>query len=141
MLCGDMYSIATSVYSNPAVHTGTAGAHSRNNKSYVVPANQLFPTCWHCIILLPLHASAHTCRCCCSEYSKTLNEARLKVLAAREAAIQTVVKEARGKVREAAKNPNTYRKMMQDLLVQVRVGTLAGTLAFHCWMDDVRIKS
>jgi vacuolar-type H+-ATPase subunit E/Vma4 len=58
---------------------------------------------------------------CCSEYSKTLNEARLKVLAAREAAIQTVVKEARGKVREAAKNPNAYKKMMQDLLVQVRL--------------------
>ncbi|KAF6264485.1 vacuolar ATP synthase subunit E [Scenedesmus sp. NREL 46B-D3] len=52
------------------------------------------------------------------EYSKTLNEARLKVLAAREAAIQTVVKEARGKVREAAKNPSAYKKMMQDLLVQ-----------------------
>lgn len=55
----------------------------------------------------------------CSEYSKTLNEARLKVLAARDAAIQTVVKEARAKVREVAKNPNAYRKIMQDLLVQV----------------------
>ena len=42
------------------------------------------------------------------------------MLAAREAAIQTVVKEARSKVREAAKNPNSYKKMMQDLLVQVR---------------------
>ncbi|KAF8072606.1 VHA-E1 [Scenedesmus sp. PABB004] len=52
------------------------------------------------------------------EYSKTLNEARLKVLAAREAAIQTVVKEARARVREAAKSPAAYKKLMQDLLVQ-----------------------
>lgn len=52
------------------------------------------------------------------EYSKTLNEARLKVLAAREAAIREVVKEARTKVREVAKNPTAYRKLMQDLLVQ-----------------------
>eukprot|EP00878_Enallax_costatus_P001437 GHUV01001587.1.p1 GENE.GHUV01001587.1~~GHUV01001587.1.p1 ORF type:complete len:237 (+),score=77.33 GHUV01001587.1:148-858(+) len=52
------------------------------------------------------------------EYSKTLNEARLKVLAAREAAIREVVKEARTKVRETAKNPTQYRKLMQDLLVQ-----------------------
>jgi hypothetical protein len=75
------------------------------------------------ICTYPSSASAEACfnsDYCCSEYSKTLNEARLKVLAAREAAIQTVVKEARSKVREAAKNPNTYRKMMQDLLVQVR---------------------
>lgn len=54
-----------------------------------------------------------------SEYSKTLNEARLKVLAAREAAIQGVVKEARGRVRDTAANAGAYKKLMQDLLVQV----------------------
>eukprot|EP00775_Hariotina_reticulata_P010517 gene10517-10677_t len=52
------------------------------------------------------------------EYSKTLNEARLKVLAAREAAIQSVVKEARTRVRELVKNPSAYKKLMQELLVQ-----------------------
>jgi V-type H+-transporting ATPase subunit E len=55
----------------------------------------------------------------CREYSKTLNEARLKVLAARETAIQSVVKEARTRVRELVKNPNGYKKLMQELLVQV----------------------
>lgn len=53
------------------------------------------------------------------EYSKTLNDARLKVLAAREAAIQTVVREARTRVRDVATDGNAYRKLMQDLLVQV----------------------
>lgn len=55
----------------------------------------------------------------CSEYSKTLNDARLKVLAARETAIQSVVKEARAHVRGLARNPSTYKKLLQDLLVQV----------------------
>jgi hypothetical protein len=55
----------------------------------------------------------------CSEYSKTLNDARLKVLAARETAIQSVVKEARARVRDVARNPGSYKKLLQDLLVQV----------------------
>jgi hypothetical protein len=65
----------------------------------------------------------YLCCCCiwsCSEYSKTLNDARLKVLAARETAIQTVVKEARSRVRDLARNPTAYKKLLQDLLVQVR---------------------
>jgi len=41
------------------------------------------------------------------------------VLAARETAIQSVVKEARTRVRELVKNPNGYKKLMQELLVQV----------------------
>eukprot|EP00877_Chromochloris_zofingiensis_P009622 jgi/Chrzof1/4913/Cz15g04090.t1 len=52
------------------------------------------------------------------EYSKTLNEVRLKVLAAREEAIQGVVKEARNKVKDVSKNPQQYKRLLQDLLVQ-----------------------
>lgn len=58
----------------------------------------------------------------CSEYSKTLNDARLKVLAARETAIQSVVKEARARVRDLARNPTSYKKLLQDLIVQVGAG-------------------
>ena len=54
-----------------------------------------------------------------SEYSKQLNEMRIKVLAAREAAIQEIVAEAKTKLREVSKNPTTYKKLMTDLLVQV----------------------
>lgn len=119
-----------------------------------------------------------------SEYSKTLNDVRLKVLAAREAAIQvrvqrqhvifdiscllqqlphaaeslrpcrcqthaatpfgppthtpphnprptrpqTVVQEAKARVREVAKNAAAYRTLVQDLMVQV--GAPAGN--FEC---------
>lgn len=86
-------------------------------------------------------AAVLDCLCCrcswaCSEYSKTLNDARLKVLAAREAAIQTVVKEARTRVRELARNPTAYKKLLQDLLVQVRPrvvwgGSTEGLGALH----------
>ena len=54
-----------------------------------------------------------------SEYSKQLNEMRIKVLAAREAAIQEIVAEAKSKLREVSKNPTSYKKLMTDLLVQV----------------------
>lgn len=56
-----------------------------------------------------------------SEYSKQLNEMRLKVLAAREAAIQEIVAEAKTKLRDVSKNPTAYKKLMTDLLVQVGV--------------------
>mmetsp|Transcript_15134 Transcript_15134/g.32830 ORF Transcript_15134/g.32830 Transcript_15134/m.32830 type:complete len:233 (+) Transcript_15134:132-830(+) len=52
------------------------------------------------------------------EYSKQLNEMRLKVLAAREAAIQEIVAEAKLKLREVSKNQATYKKLLTDLLVQ-----------------------
>jgi|LauGreSBDMM110SN_4_FD.fasta_scaffold86241_2 vacuolar-type H+-ATPase subunit E/Vma4 len=45
---------------------------------------------------------------------------RIKVLAAREAAIQEIVAEAKTKLREVSKNPTTYKKLLTDLLVQVR---------------------
>jgi V-type H+-transporting ATPase subunit E len=63
-----------------------------------------------------------------SEYSKTLNDARLKVLAARETAIQSVVKEARARVRDLARNPGSYKKLLQDLLVQVGLETAINEL-------------
>jgi V-type H+-transporting ATPase subunit E len=43
---------------------------------------------------------------------------RLKVLAARESAIQEIVSEARTKLKEVSKNPASYKKLMIDLLVQ-----------------------
>ena len=55
----------------------------------------------------------------CSEHSKILNEMRLKVLTAREAAIQEVISEARAKLKEVSKNPTAYKKLLIDLIVQV----------------------
>lgn len=72
----------------------------------------------------------------CSEYSKTLNEMRIKVLGAREFAIQEIVTEAKIKLRDVAKNPVVYKKLLTDLLVQVRVTSVAGAGACRrgpCW--------
>eukprot|EP00197_Chlamydomonas_leiostraca_P009605 CAMPEP_0202863548 /NCGR_PEP_ID=MMETSP1391-20130828/4140_1 /ASSEMBLY_ACC=CAM_ASM_000867 /TAXON_ID=1034604 /ORGANISM="Chlamydomonas leiostraca, Strain SAG 11-49" /LENGTH=234 /DNA_ID=CAMNT_0049543195 /DNA_START=84 /DNA_END=788 /DNA_ORIENTATION=+ len=52
------------------------------------------------------------------DYSKQLNEQRIKVLSARESAIQEIVHEAKLKLREVSKNPTTYKKLLTDLLVQ-----------------------
>eukprot|EP00798_Chlamydomonas_sp_ICE-L_P010250 gene10250-8168_t len=52
------------------------------------------------------------------EYSKQLNEMRLKVLAAREQAIQEIVAESQQKLREVCKTPAEYKRLLTDLLVQ-----------------------
>lgn len=70
----------------------------------------------------------------CSEYSKQLNEQRIKVLSAREAAIQEIVNEAKLKLREVSKNPTTYKKLLTDLLVQVGV-------ACSSWMASQRYRT
>jgi vacuolar-type H+-ATPase subunit E/Vma4 len=54
-----------------------------------------------------------------SEHSKILNEMRLKVLTAREAAIQEVISEAKAKLKEVSKNPALYKKLLTDLIMQV----------------------
>lgn len=46
---------------------------------------------------------------------------RIKVLAAREAAIQEIVTEAKAKLREVSKNPASYKKLLIDLLVQAMI--------------------
>lgn len=50
-----------------------------------------------------------------------MNEMRIKVLAAREAAIQEIVTEAKAKLREVSKNPASYKKLLIDLLVQAMI--------------------
>lgn len=44
------------------------------------------------------------------------------MLAAREAAIQGVVREAKARVREAARDGARYKQLLVDLLVQVTTG-------------------
>ncbi|KAI8470782.1 MAG: vacuolar ATP synthase subunit E [Monoraphidium minutum] len=73
------------------------------------------------------------------EYSKTLNDVRLKVLAAREAAIQGVVHEARARVRDVAKNQASYRKLVQDLLVQAMHKLGEPTAVVRCRQADLAL--
>lgn len=71
------------------------------------------------------------------EHSKILNEMRLKVLTAREAAIQEVIGEARTKLKEVAKNPTMYKKLLIDLLVQAMKKLSEKTAVVRCRQVDL----
>jgi vacuolar-type H+-ATPase subunit E/Vma4 len=55
-----------------------------------------------------------------SEHSKMLNEMRLKVLQAKEAAIQEIVADTKARLRDVPNSQGTYKKLLTELLVQVR---------------------
>ena len=55
-----------------------------------------------------------------SEYSKQLNESRIKVLQAREDAVQGIVKEAHKKLGSITADKKAYRSLLTDLTVQAR---------------------
>lgn len=52
------------------------------------------------------------------EYSKQLNASRIKVLQAREDAVQSVLEEAQAKLSEYTKDKKQYEALLTDLLVQ-----------------------
>ncbi len=60
----------------------------------------------------------------CSERSKQLNNTRIKVLQAREDAVQKVVKESQAKLSDISKDSKRYKALLIDLIVQVRPGDL-----------------
>lgn len=58
----------------------------------------------------------------CREYSKQLNESRLKVLQARENAVHDLINDAQHDLSGFSKDQQKYKTLLTDLLVQVRVG-------------------
>ena len=59
----------------------------------------------------------------CREYSKQLNESRLKVLQARENAVHDLVHDAQQGLSSFSKDQQKYKTLLTDLLVQVRHGS------------------
>lgn len=55
----------------------------------------------------------------CREYSKQLNESRLKVLQARENAVHDLINEAQQGLTSFSKDQQKYKNLLADLLVQV----------------------
>ena len=53
-----------------------------------------------------------------SAYSKYVNESRLKVLAARDGAVQETIKAARQRLMKTSKG-STYQALVQKLFIQV----------------------
>ena len=58
----------------------------------------------------------------CREYSKQLNESRLKVLQARENAVHDLIHDAQQGLPSFSKDQQKYKTLLTDLLVQVRRG-------------------
>lgn len=56
----------------------------------------------------------------CREYSKQLNESRLKVLQARENAVHDLIHDAQQGLTNFSKDQQKYKSLLTDLLVQVR---------------------
>ena len=56
------------------------------------------------------------------EYSKQLNESRLKVLQARENAVHDLIHDAQQGLSSFSKDQQKYKTLLTDLLVQVRNG-------------------
>lgn len=56
----------------------------------------------------------------CREYSKQLNESRLKVLQARENAVHDLINDAQQGLSGFSKDQQKYKTLLTDLLVQVR---------------------
>ena len=59
----------------------------------------------------------------CREYSKQLNESRLKVLQARENAVHDLVHDAQQGLSSFSEDQQKYKTLLTDLLVQVRNGS------------------
>jgi len=67
------------------------------------------------------------------------NQARLKVLKAREEHIKNVIEEARHKLFEVTKDPNLYQKVLQKLIAQGLFQLLEKEVIIRCRQQDVRL--
>jgi len=67
------------------------------------------------------------------------NQARLKVLKAREEHIKNVLEEARHKLLEVTKDPNLYQKVLQKLIAQGLFQLLEKEVIIRCRQQDVRL--
>ena len=62
------------------------------------------------------------------EYSKQLNESRIKVLQARENAVHDLIHDAQQSLASISKDQQKYKALLTDLLVQVSQTPLLATV-------------
>ncbi len=74
-----------------------------------------------CFIILPgkCNSVLKSAKPICREYSKQLNESRLKVLQARENAVHELIHDAQQSLAGIAKDTAKYKTLLTDLLLQV----------------------
>ncbi|KAL4419923.1 hypothetical protein ABPG75_007021 [Micractinium tetrahymenae] len=73
------------------------------------------------------------------EYSKQLNESRLKVLQAREDAVQTLLHEAFSALAALSKDQAAYKRLLTDLLVQALYKLQEPRALVRCRQADVQL--
>ena len=54
-----------------------------------------------------------------SQHSNLLNQARLSVLKSRDDHVKTIIEEAKGRIGGITRDAGRYKKVMQDLIIQV----------------------
>lgn len=69
--------------------------------------------------------------------SNLLNQARLKVLKAREDHLKVVLEEARVRLGQLAKDPNNYRRLLEGLISQGLFQLLEAQVTIRCRQQDV----
>jgi len=67
------------------------------------------------------------------------NQARIRVLKAREEHIRNVLEEARHKLMEVTKDPNMYQKVLQKLIAQGLFQLLEKDVVIRCRQQDVKL--
>ena len=85
----------------------------------------------HCIIRVDCHycstvdvalgTAMHACFLPHSQHSNLLNQARLTVLKSRDDYVKTIIEEAKGRVGEITRDSGRYKRVVQDLIIQVEV--------------------
>lgn len=73
------------------------------------------------------------------EYSKQLNESRLRVLQAREDAVQSVLKDAHASLASLSRNTSVYESLMMDLILQGAKKLGVDTVLVRCRQVDTSL--
>lgn len=68
-----------------------------------------------------LGIAIHACFLPHSQHSNLLNQARLTVLKSRDDYVKTIIEEAKGRVGEITRDSGRYKRVVQDLIIQVEV--------------------
>jgi len=70
-------------------------------------------------------------------YSNELNQSRLKVLKARDDSVNSVVAEARGKLKDLGQPGEPYKKLLRDLIVQGLIKLSEPEVQVRCRKQDL----
>ena len=92
---------------------------------------QCFHGCLQVLLLCCFHLCFYVLFTLCSQHSNLLNQARLSVLKSRDDHVKRLTEEAKGRLGEITKDSSRWKKVMQDLIIQVW-SLLRVNKTWHC---------